>query len=158
MCLWGKLFNNKQTSLCEGQASQTSFCPECNRQVFLKPWQKESAFVSNPRVPFRPLHAELPEETLIPFSSEYLDLRNSIIEWLEIICSQFGFQSETFFVALKIIDKVFSSFSVHIEDRNIVILMSLYLASKFQEQDKKMFRLKQFQEQLGESYSQEQLV
>jgi hypothetical protein len=47
---------------------------------------------------------------------------------------------------------------VHIEDRNIVILMSLCLASKFQEQDKKTFRLRQFQEQLGEGYSREQLV
>jgi hypothetical protein len=86
---------------------------------------------------------------LQPFSLDYLDLRGSIIEWLELICAQFHYQSATFFAALRIIDQVFSSFSVHIEDRNVVILVSLLLASKFQERDQKVPRISQLLENLG---------
>lgn len=52
------------------------------------------------------------------------------------MCLKFGYSLRTFYRSINIVDKIFSKVNLMIDNRNLLIYIGLYIASKLEESDK----------------------
>ena len=84
----------------------------------MRAWHRELSFVTGTKSSFplfslKKVHCNknLPQQT--PFSPDYLQCRQQILDWIEQINIQMGHQTQTFYRSVKIIDQIFSLIDIN---------------------------------------------